>query len=409
MPSQQPGGSSRSTLRSRLRLAAARVALLLTGLLVGAVLVEVGLRVGGVSYPLPYVPDPYCGSRLRAGMKATFSAEGYARVRINSAGFRDRERTPAKPAGTLRIAVLGDSYAEALQVPLEEAFWSVLERGLQECRFAGAERIEVLNFGVSGFGTTQELELLRHYAWQYEPDIVLLAFVTGNDLRDNSRRLAPDAVRPYYVPAGEGLELDRSFRQHPFYLDAQTGWSRLKVACVNRSRILQLVRQVRAHAAARRAPAADGIEAGLDPIYAPPADQAWREAWEITERVLVMMHDEVRQRGARFWVVTLSNGIQVHPDRTVREAQQDRWKVEHLFYADQRIAELGRRHGFPVIGLAPEFQQHAERNQVYLHGFAKTRLGTGHWNAAGHRLAGQIIARRMCGSSAASGGGTESE
>lgn len=390
--------------RSKLRLAAARVALVLAGLLAGVVLVEMGLRLVGVSYPLPYVPDPYCGSRLRAGMAATFTAEGHARVRINSAGFRDRERSQLKPAGTLRIAVLGDSYAEALQVPLEDAFWSVLERELRECRFAGAERIEVLNFGVSGFGTAQELELLRHYAWQYEPDIVLLAFVTGNDLRDNSRRLAPDAVRPYYVPVGEGLELDRSFRQHPFYRDAQTGWSRLKVACINRSRVLQLARQVRAHAATRRTPAGDGIEVGLDPVYVPPADQAWREAWEITERVLAMMHDEVRQRGARFWVVTLSNGIQVHPDRTLRATLQERWKVEHLFYADQRIEELGRRQGFPVISLAPEFQQHAERNQVYLHGFAKTRLGTGHWNSAGHRLAGQIIARRMCASSAAGGG-----
>jgi len=49
-----------------------------------------------------------------------------------------------------------------------------------------------------------------------------------------------------------------------------------------------------------------------------------------------------------------------------------------------------------VLNLAPAFQSFADEHHVYLHGFADTKLGMGHWNEAGHHLAGQLIADRLC-------------
>jgi hypothetical protein len=63
--------------------------------------------------------------------------------------LRDREHDHAR---TLRIAVLGDSFAEALQITMEEAFWSV---ELQGCPSLAGREPEVINFGVSGYGTAQ--------------------------------------------------------------------------------------------------------------------------------------------------------------------------------------------------------------------------------------------------------------
>lgn len=73
--------------------------------------------------------DEARGYALRPGMEGWFRKEGESYVRINSDGLRDRQHTKAKPENTLRIAVLGDSYAEALQVPMEQAFWAVMEGG----------------------------------------------------------------------------------------------------------------------------------------------------------------------------------------------------------------------------------------------------------------------------------------
>ena len=160
--------------------------LLLVGLALGLAVSEVTLRLAGVSYPQPYAPDPYCGTRLRPDWEGWWRKEGSAYIRINRCGFRQGDREPAKPPGSFRVAVLGDSFIEAFQVPDEQTFCAQLELRLQDSPVLTDRRVEVLNFGVSGYGTAQELLMLRHYVWQYQPDLVLLAFFPGNDLRNNS-------------------------------------------------------------------------------------------------------------------------------------------------------------------------------------------------------------------------------
>ncbi len=145
----------------------------------------------GIEYPNFYEYDPVLGSQLRPGVEGYFLKEGGAYVRINSDGLRDREHSLAKPPQTLRIAVLGDSFPEAKEVDREEAFWAVMEKDLQECGNLGRRRVEVINFGQSGFGTTQGLLALRHRVWKYSPDVVLLAVLTGNDIADNSETYEP--------------------------------------------------------------------------------------------------------------------------------------------------------------------------------------------------------------------------
>jgi hypothetical protein len=86
------------------------------GILVGLLLSELTLRAVGFSEPSLYVPDERRGHALLPGAKGWWRSEGEAYVRINSRGLRDREHDVEKPAGTLRIAVIGDSFAEALQV-----------------------------------------------------------------------------------------------------------------------------------------------------------------------------------------------------------------------------------------------------------------------------------------------------
>ena len=132
-----------------------KLLLVLFGLLMGVFMCEVFLRVIGYSYPIFYTTDYYRGFALRPGMEGHYEREGESDVRINSDGLRDREHIKAKPADTVRIAVLGDSFSEAMHVPMEQTFWSLLERKLQECNAFPGKRVEVINFGVLGYGTAQ--------------------------------------------------------------------------------------------------------------------------------------------------------------------------------------------------------------------------------------------------------------
>ena len=47
----------------------------------------------------------------------------------------------------------------------------------------------------------------------------------------------------------------------------------------------------------------------------------------------------------------------------------------------------------------------ATRDQQYFHGFDNTGFGEGHWNVAGHRLAGELIAQVLLESRGESAGG----
>ncbi|MBI2012378.1 SGNH/GDSL hydrolase family protein, partial [Candidatus Curtissbacteria bacterium] len=94
-------------------------------------------------------------------------------IRINSYGFRDDEFSQGKPEGVVRIAVLGDSQEEALQVELFDIWQKVMARRLSE----GLGRlVESYNFGLSGYGTDQEWLTLREKVWQFSPDMIILAF-----------------------------------------------------------------------------------------------------------------------------------------------------------------------------------------------------------------------------------------
>lgn len=134
---------------------------------------------------------------------------------FNADGMREPNLTIQKPAGTYRIAVLGDSLVEGLQSPIEQTFGYVLGKDLTDKMH---RNVQVLNFGNSGYSTAQEY-LQLNKIWKYQPDMVLLGY-SNRDIFENWS--PPDEtitnVRPYalHLPKGH-LVVDNS---------SVTGWMR---------------------------------------------------------------------------------------------------------------------------------------------------------------------------------------
>jgi hypothetical protein len=388
----------------------ANVILVIGGTVIGILLFELALRAIDYSSPNFYRFDLYTGAALRAGAEGWWRKEGESYVKINSDGLRDREHQKPKPSGTFRIAVLGDSYAEAMQVPMEDTFWKMLELELQTCQAFKGRQIEAINFGVAGYGTAQEILTLRHRGWDYSPDLVLLAFLSGNDLRNNVRALEQDPRRPYFVYKDDALVLDASFQE-------TFGWRfRLLVRrngvdwLIDHLRILQFLNEAMYFIKSQitqmnqNTPASGKLqneakgqpqrEVGLDTmVYLESTDPLWKEAWRVTEGLIVQMRNEVREKGADFIVVTLTNGDQVDLDPLKRSRYAQSLGVPDLLYPERRIKSLGDREGIPVLNLAQPFAAYAEQHKVLLHGF---KNGGGHWNVEGHHLAGKLIAEKIC-------------
>jgi len=93
-------------------------------------------------------------------------------VKINSAGFRDDEYSLDKPEGTYRIVALGDSITFGMKFPIEDRFTERLEEHLR----ADGRAAEVLNLGVAGYDTLQEVLFLEKTGVRFDPDLVVVAF-----------------------------------------------------------------------------------------------------------------------------------------------------------------------------------------------------------------------------------------
>src|SRR5258708_36016719 len=174
--------SARGASRSRANRILSAIALVFIGVVGGLVIAELGLRLIGYYDPRFYVPDDEVGWALNPNTAGWYTDEGRSYFTVNSQGRHDSDVAVTKPPHTIRIAVLGDSFTEAKQVPIEQNFCSVIGHELPKCPAIHGKRVEVMNFGVQGYGPAQELILLRDRVWQYSPDIVVLAFYTSNDV-----------------------------------------------------------------------------------------------------------------------------------------------------------------------------------------------------------------------------------
>jgi len=108
---------------------------------------------------------------------------------INSHGLRDIEREFAKPPGTKRIILLGDSVVVGYRV---REIDHLMSRRLE--MLYGDEKVEVINLAVTGYCTLAEVEFLRVQGLKYDPDAVILVFVE-NDFRNfNPESIGADGI-----------------------------------------------------------------------------------------------------------------------------------------------------------------------------------------------------------------------
>jgi len=99
-------------------------------------------------------------------------------ISINSSGFRGPEYSLAKPPNTFRIIMLGDSETFSLKLAQDQMLSMQLENLLNQN--SHRLRYEVLNFGVEGYNTFQELEMLKTKGLKYNPDLIILNYVLND-------------------------------------------------------------------------------------------------------------------------------------------------------------------------------------------------------------------------------------
>lgn len=379
-------------------------ALVAVSIVFSLIMVEIGLRVVPNRYALwhefyvqnessiEYARDDRGERILKPNQRATKAGSCYTikSILTNSIGYRDGEVDPARP---VEIAVLGDSFLEALQVSDNEHFSAILERLLG---------VEVMNAAISGSQTVMELMTYRNVVQAYRPRIVILFLYLGNDIDGNLCGFG-GKVKYHCARLVEGeiqyVSYDPTTPRAVARAAAKAEGPRLGRRVKNALRanlVLYLpLWELKEYVAKLFASAVGHFPHWLE-LYMPSEPGEWPSAWTATGQALADLDREVEANGG----VLLTVVIPAHVTITKT------WKRELAFESGQtslgeldplhphrRFQGLVERHDIRSIDLLRQFLAYRDQFSMdYPYFFYSC---DGHWNPIGHFLAANVVARYL--------------
>ncbi len=303
-------------------------------------------------------------------------------VRYNGLGMHDDPVTFERPPNTRRILVIGDSYAQALQVPMEQGFVDTLERNLSA---AGGTRYEVINLSIDTLGTDRLLMLYAAVGHRFDADVVLLATYVGNDVQNNQIELAKlrnegYQSRPFFkLDSGDNLRLYNWQKDPPPGDDPAPAW--LRRAITQRPYTIGTP------------PTPEIISTDPYQLEYPvqlglylPEDDYWQEAWMLTDATVSQFADLVEQQGSRFGVVVIPDRRAVHAADYQQTIRRYPFLGEFDAAAPQeRMVALAEGHGVPTLDLLPDLRRVEDLGErAYL-------PLDGHYNPIGHLVTANAV------------------
>jgi lysophospholipase L1-like esterase len=358
---------------------------------------EAVLRVIGARPPEYVTPEAYGNVNLlyrpnsntrwrgNLGMVREFDTP----VRTNALTQFDRDRDPAKPEGVYRVLLVGDSYIEALQVPLEQGMPQLLEDALNRDPDVAStgKRVEVMKLGGSGNGALRAYELLKLRGLEHRPDLVIAFFTDSNDLKDDW----------HYFRRSTGLEVYEHVNLKPStaVYDKLAFYDRLVVlpwSWVNRWAAFAATQ--RRERGRQEAQDAAGWKEAMGPYALPDAErfkgdaEKWKEALRLTSVAHMRMRTESVAAGAGYAVAFIDRQQTYKPEayRYLYKILPGLDKEVDLDLPVKRLKRFFDGNQVPWIDLNGIFKERSARGRSghYAH--------DGHWNAEGHRWAAEALA-----------------
>src|SRR5262245_59053897 len=344
---------------SRMRSVIGRLGAVVVGVALAAMLGEIGIRFLAPQ-PLQHIQlDDQIYFTNRPFARFTYAREDEYSVEVayNAWGFRGPIPASNPPAGVTRIVLVGDSQTEGLQVRYEETYGEVLRRHLE--RLLPHRHFEVINLGVSAYGTHQEVLTLRRYGQLVRPCWIVLGFYPGNDLADNVRL-------PLVAEDTNGVRL----AEHRFSIGHRL-WLGTKVWLGSVSHLYTLLVS-RGKALFSRPLSRAGI---LEPSAPPVAGQS--RPLVLTEQLLLIARNDATNLGSRLIVLMIPERAQIMRPAALEPSSQDA--------VDQQF--VGWFEHARILYLATSTALRA----AYRRGERAFFLRDGHLNATGHRIVGEAL------------------
>ena len=363
------------------------------GIFVSMVILEIVLRFHvntSILHTLVYKPWPKENLyTLMPHQKGIWASECYYidPVKTNSLGFHDVD-----PMKKVKIAVLGDSYMEALQIPQHEDTSDLLR---------SLTGVSVMNTGISGFGPIHEYLTYNQFVRSHKPNIVLLFFYTGNDIRDSSCVLNRSGGSVWdSFKACATIDRNGTVTIHQEILPPTSHFNpELKVLVKEYCRSCDFlfyfysILENKAYQKNKNQQGKYQLPRDLQ-VYLPP-DERWSDAWKITDYFLNKLNAQIKQDGGRLVIVTVPEygRISKAPLKKMQEAGFQIPSGYDPYRPLRNLEEIAKKDDIPLLELEKYFLQYRDRYHMKAPYFFYRC--DGHWNPLGHFIASNVIVKYL--------------
>jgi len=312
------------------------------------------------------------------------------KVVTNSFGFHAPEFNIEKKSDELRIVVLGDSYVEALQIPLDKTFSMILEKYLNQDKLTN-KKVVVYPIGISGNGTYLNYLYYLNYARKLKPDIVILAFLFGNDFRDDSDELSQIYLKQtgdFAIKIKPQPKFDLQGNliiSTPLSTKIISGFKNV----LRKSRAIvflynQFV-QMKTNYFIKKSEQKE--ELGFIPIDNQVSlknyPDYWENAWLLEKKLLQIFKETVEKDGSKFILVSLTEHWRVD-----KNALRDySWYNQlDLDKPEKMLSEIAKDLKITYFPLLPYLRMKFEKEKL-----REVFECDGHWNEIGHKWAAEAL------------------
>ncbi len=277
------------------------------------------------------------------------------------------------------------------------AAWQVSQKETFSAMIGNILNTSVLNLGTEGYGTLNELlAYKKHIKFG---NLVILMF-TENDIIDNqcelvlksemkgNKLLAPCA----YLQDNEmriNMDFDTSYYYRPAY--------RIKIRRLFRSSIL--LKNLLKRAVNKKPKSTTQNDELLEyfNVYTQQESQEWKDAWVITEKVLIELKKEIEKNGGQF--VLVLNATHMMTSKNWKKDMSHRITNLNLFdeldplYPVERMKNIAERNNIKCYTMQDRFINYRDTFNVEYPYFSF--WCDKHWNPIGHFIAANVIAEYL--------------
>ncbi len=297
------------------------------------------------------------------------------RYRSNAEGWNSLREYAAAKSDAIRIAVIGDSYVEAFNVDVENAFAEQLEAELSR----RGHDVEVYRFGVSGAPLSQYLHMMKYVYETFDPDVAIVNLVYN----DFDESLHPVSVEKWgensvcfvtFEPLADGFA---EVAPHAPELTA------FRYRIIDRSRVLRFAfyqmllenrlmrlkdKLLRAFGRGREFQqnvTLDFLDM-KDPIIG------------VTRHIFAKLKRLSERHGVRLLLTIDAPREHIHRKEDPRTAE--------VYWFNELSLQLAGEHGIEIIDLTEAFLRHHQRRGVRFNSETD-----GHWSETGHRVVARTL------------------